>query len=282
MLTTRLRTLPDFTSLGAMNGQNIPSAGTGLPAERRSWVLQRLAESGVVRTQDVADGLGVSVETVRRDLAVLESEGMLERVHGGAASVGRRQVSEPAYGIRAQQGSAEKQAIGVVAASLVKTDYTVFIDIGTTALEVVRALPQDFQGRVVTYSLPIAQEVSSRFAAEVLLGGGRLRPGDLATSGRQTLDLFADIRADLALLSCGGASAEAGVTDFHLGEVDAKRLMIKNSARRYLLADSSKFGQFAPYHVADWGSFTGMVSDRPPTGVLAEALRSAGVETVTR
>ncbi len=265
-----------------MNGQNTPPAGTGLPTERHARIVQLLGESGFIRTQDVADLLGVSVETVRRDLAALESEGVLERVHGGAALLGLRQLSEPAYAVRAEQHRAQKQVIGELAAGLVKPEYTLFIDVGTTTLQAVRALPPDFHGRVVTNSLPIATEVCSRFDAEVLLGGGRLRAGELVTSGRQTRELFSDVRADLALLSCGGLSAQAGITDFEFDEMDGKRLMIRNAARKYLLADSSKFDHSAPYHMADFDSLTGLVTDGVPTGSLAAALRAAGVETVTR
>jgi DeoR/GlpR family transcriptional regulator of sugar metabolism len=263
-----------------MTSQEAALSGTELPVLRRSLIVRRLAEAGVIRTQDLSDELRVSVETVRRDLAVLESEGILERVHGGAASVDQRLSEEPSFLDRSAIGESAKSRIGAAAASLVRDGSTVFLDVGTTALNLALALPMTFRGVVVTNSLPAAAELAKRPHADVLVTGGRVRGGDLAMAGQHALDLLESIRADVAFLGSGGVHAASGLTDFHLEEVAGRHVMMRNSAKSYVLADSSKFNRIAPFHVGDWDAFSGLITDEePPTGLHA-AVTLAGAEVI--
>lgn len=263
-----------------MVSQEAALSGTELPVVRRSLILKRLAESGVVRTQDLSDEMHVSVETIRRDLAALEGEGVLERVHGGAANVDQRLSEEPSFLDRSALGESAKSRIGAAAANLVRDGATIILDVGTTALSLAAALPMTFRGIVVTNSLPAAAELAKRPGADVLVTGGRIRGGDLAMAGQHAVDLLADIRADLAFLGSGGVHATSGLTDFHLDEVASRRVMIRNSAKSYILADSSKFNRIAPYHVGQWDAFSGLVTDEEPPSGLRAAVANAGAEVI--
>lgn len=251
-----------------------------LAAKRHELIASALRTAGVVSTEELARKLAVSAETIRRDLVVLERRGALRRVHGGAALEANLGGEEPSFADRSATGAEQKRLIGRRAAALVRPGQTVILDIGTTALEVARALPLEHRGTVATCSLPVAVELSSRRDVEVLVSGGRLRPGDLALANAQTVAFFNDLRADLAFLGSGGVDAEAGLTDFHLDEVASRRVMLANTARSFILADHSKLGRIAPHRVCPLSAVAGLVTDAPVSGALRTAIEIAGAEIV--
>ncbi|MGB3483600.1 MAG: DeoR/GlpR family DNA-binding transcription regulator [Mycobacterium sp.] len=247
-----------------------------LPVERHEAIVEAISTAPAVSTDELVRRLGVSAETVRRDLALLEERGALRRVHGGAAPVANRRGIEPSYSERAMIGHQAKVQLARVAAGLLEDGQTVVIDIGTTAVAVAQAIPRSFTGTVATPSLPVAVELADRPGIEVLLAGGRVRAGDLACSSAFTTAFFAGIYPDIALLGSGGVHAEAGLTDFHLDEIDVRRTIIANSARSYILADSSKVGQVAPYQVCDLSAVTGLITDNNTDTDVAAAIERAG------
>lgn len=247
-----------------------------LPVERHEAIVEAVSTAQAVSTDELVRRLGVSAETVRRDLAMLEERGALRRVHGGAAPVENRPGHEPPYSERSMIHHQAKAQMARVAAGLLEDGQTVVIDIGTTAVAVAQAIPRGFTGTVVTPALPVAIELADRPGIEVLLAGGRVRAGDLACSNAFTRSFFADIYADVALLGSGGVHAEAGLTDFHLDEIDVRRVIIANSARSYILADASKIGQVAPYRVCELGAVTGLITDQNTDPAVAAAIEETG------
>jgi DeoR/GlpR family transcriptional regulator of sugar metabolism len=129
---------------------------------------------------------------------------------------------------------------------------------------------------VITPSLPVAVELADRPGIEVLVAGGRVRAGDLACSNAHAKAFFADVYADIAFLGSGGVDARTGLTDFHLDEVDIRRTIIANSSRSYILADSSKLGQVAPYRVCGLSEIDGLITDRTPPPSIAAAFEETG------
>ncbi|WP_399881677.1 DeoR/GlpR family DNA-binding transcription regulator [Streptomyces sp. BBFR51] len=246
-----------------------------LPVERHRRIVAELARLRFVTTDDLTALLGVSHETVRRDLAQLEQRGELTRVHGGATIPDTPVGEEASFSERSGAMAREKQAIGRIAAALVEPGQTVVIDVGTTALEVARALPADHAGVIATPSLLVAAEVSTRPRVEVLVSGGRLRAGDLACSNAQAVDFFADLRADAVFVGSGGI-APYGLTDFHLDEVATKRAMLANASHRYVLADSSKFGRTAAHRVCDLSGFDTLLTDQSCPQDLRTAISRTG------
>ncbi|MBA6440675.1 DeoR/GlpR family DNA-binding transcription regulator [Streptomyces sp. GMR22] len=246
-----------------------------LAAERHRRIVAEIARLNFITTDHLTTLLGVSHETIRRDLALLERRGELSRVHGGATSRQAPVGEEASFNERSGTLAAEKEAIGRAAAALIEPNQTIVIDVGTTALEVARALPADHVGVVATPSLLVATEVSTRPRVEVLVSGGRLRPGDLACSNAQAVEFFGNLRADAVFLGSGGI-APYGLTDFHLDEVATKRAMLDNASHRYVLADSSKFGRMAAHRVCELNGFDTLITDKPCPAELRTALSRAG------
>ncbi|WP_370185521.1 DeoR/GlpR family DNA-binding transcription regulator [Rhodococcus wratislaviensis] len=247
-----------------------------LPVERHKAIVNALNSAGVVSTEGLVQLLGVSQETVRRDLALLEERGTLRRVHGGAASLVARGGEEPSFTERSQLEHEAKAELAQAAVSLIHTGQTIVIDIGTTAVEVARAIPHSFRGTVATPSLLVAAELAERPSVDLLVCGGRVRKGDLACANAHAKAFFTDLYADLAFVSSGGLDTEIGLTDFHLDEVDVRKTILANSAHSYVLADSSKIGRVAPHRVCTLDTLDGLITDFPVSQDIAQAFKDAG------
>jgi len=234
-----------------------------LPAQRREAILARVRTQGAASAEELSRSLGVSVETIRRDLRGLRDQGLLNRVHGGAMA--SRRTSEGSFAARSTLNLARKQAIAAFAAFLVGAEETIVIDTGTTPLELARALPASFHGRVLTNSVPVAAVLCDRNDIELLLCGGQIRPGDGACSGTHAAAFFADFYADKAFLGAGGVHPEAGLTDYYPAEAAVRRTITAHSAATYVLADSSKLGVIAVYRVCTLDQLTAVITDDQET-----------------
>jgi DeoR/GlpR family transcriptional regulator of sugar metabolism len=247
-----------------------------LPTQRRQAILAQVREQAAASAEDLARQFGVSVETIRRDLRRLQERGLLERVYGGATRRSGRS-SEGSFAARSTRNSDRKRAIAALAASLVEPGETVVIDVGTTALEVARALPGTFSGRVLTNSVPAAMELSDRTDVELLLCGGQVRAGDGACAGAHAEAFFGEFYADRAFLGSGGVHPQAGLTDYYPAEVVVRRTIIDHTAMTYVLADSSKLGEIAVHRVCPLARLTAVVTDDAENSAAFAVLAAAGV-----
>jgi DeoR/GlpR family transcriptional regulator of sugar metabolism len=250
-----------------------------LPTERRLAIVEEIRERPMLRADELARRFEVSVETVRRDLRALARDGVLDRVYGGATPA-RSRSAEGSFLQRSASHLDRKRAIAQLAAQLVEPGETIVLDVGTTALEVARALPDGWHGRVLTCSVPVAVELAGRATAEVVLSGGTVRDGDLALSGSHARAFFADYYADRAFLGSGGVHPAAGLTDYHPDEVDTRRVVIEQAERSYVLADSSKLGAIAVRKVCDLDRITAVLTDGQDNTDASDALAAAGVRIV--
>lgn len=253
-----------------------------LPVARRAKLLAELNRAGSLSTDDLAERLGVSGETIRRDIALLEQEGQLARVHGGAMTLPAAALvkSEEPYDVRQDEHREAKVQVGQAAVSLIKNGDMIALDVGTTSLQIAKALPDDFHGVVATPCLLVAAELAGRPGIDVLLSGGLVRGGDMACSNAQAIAFFRDLNTDIAFLSSGGLTARHGLTDFYRDEVATRREMLKSAAKAYIAADTSKIGKVAPYRVCDLGDVDGLITDATPTESLLRELERQGVQLV--
>jgi DeoR family transcriptional regulator, fructose operon transcriptional repressor len=247
-----------------------------LPTQRRQAIIAQVREQAAASAEDLSRQFGVSVETIRRDLRALQERGLLERVYGGATRPSGRST-EGSFAIRSSRNVDRKRAIAALAASVVEPEETVVIDVGTTALEVARALPASFRGRVLTNSVPAAMELSGRSDVELLLCGGQVRPGDGACAGAHAEAFFSEFYADRAFLGSGGVHPEAGLTDYYPAEVAVRRTIIGHTAMTYVLADSSKLGEIAVHRVCMLDRITAVLTDDAENSAAFAALAAADV-----
>jgi DeoR family transcriptional regulator, fructose operon transcriptional repressor len=246
-----------------------------LPSQRRHAILAAVRAEDAASAEALARQFDVSVETIRRDLRALHSDGLLERVYGGATRPSGRS-SEGTFSARSVRNIERKRAVAALAASLIEPDDTVVIDVGTTALEVAKALPPAFRGRVLTNSVPVAMALTERPELDLMLCGGQVRTGDAACSGAHAEAFFGEFYADKAFLGSGGVHAQAGLTDYHPPEVATRRTIIAHAAASYVLADSSKLGAIAVHRVCPLGRVTAVLTDSEAGAEVLGSLTAAG------
>ena len=246
---------------------------------RRQRLGELVLSHGFVRVADASRMLGVSEVTVRADLSVLEADGVVTRVHGGA--VPATTVSESPLEQTVRQDADIKRRIGERAAALVRSGESVLLDVGSTALAAARALVarDDLRDVVVlTNGLSIALALEPAIPRlTVVVLGGTLRPLQHSLVDPHATDALAAIRADVGLIGCNGVDAEAGVTNLNLAEAQVKRAMVRASARRVLLADASKLGRRHLGSIGAIEDFDVLVTAGAPADELLGPIRRRGV-----
>lgn len=248
-----------------------------LPAERHHTILDVVRNRRAVRVSTLSELLGVSEVTVRRDLEDLEHRGLLERTHGGAIAT-QRMGPEPAYIEASGRNAGEKRAIGRVAASLTEPGDTVFLNGGTTTLQVFRHL--DPGVRVVTNHVGMALEAADR-DVELLLVGGDYRAPSNSCVGTFACDMLRRVFATKAFIGVEGVGRRSGLTSPAAEEAEIVRLMIEQTRGEVtVVADHTKLGTVADFAVAPLGSVTRLVTDAGIDDGYRDDLREMGLEVV--
>ena len=248
-----------------------------LADHRLELIMSELSARGECRTRQLAEKFQLSEMTVRRDLAELETRGLLRRVHGGAVMLNR----DVEYAQRLELGQAEKQMVGQTATRLLKSGQTVYLDAGTTALEMARAiaqgLPQVTHLHIVTHGISIATELAGRTPYQLQLIGGEVYQNALSTVGPVALAQIGELNFDLFFMGAGGVDADAGWTNSNHVEAVIKRAVIARSKSVVAICDSAKWGQasFAP--IVPFEGVTRWIVDRGLAREGVEAARTAGI-----
>jgi DeoR family fructose operon transcriptional repressor len=260
---------------------NRPPPGPGetqLAALRHQTILETLLERGQVSANGLAEQLGVTHETVRKDLLFLQERGLLRRVHGGAVPV-ESVAYEPSVGARTTY-AAEKSRIAAAAKQFIPERGAVLIDSGTTTAALAEVFPPSPHVLAITNSLPIAMAMLPR-AGTVATLGGKVRPETWATVDEWALQHLGSIRADVAFLGANAFSIEHGLATPDQSEAAVKAGFVRSARLRVLLADHSKFGRESVFRYAALTDIDVLVTDEGLTEQAAVELeRSCGVEVI--
>lgn len=248
-----------------------------LAVSRIDHIAQALDAKGSVSVADLAHQLGVSRETIRRDIKALAGQGRASVVHGGAA---RRAAIEPSLAARVSANTAGKQAIGRRAASLVSDGMVVLIDSGSTTYSMGAALMELNNLTVITNSLPIATMLCRAPGVKVIMLGGQIDPNDEAAFGVETIAALAHFRVDLVFLGVGGISSEGEFTDYSRLAAETRHTMMKAGQKVYILADHSKFGHSTPVLIASVAHIAGLIVDELPPASIARTAAAQHWEVI--
>lgn len=244
-----------------------------LPAQRRARIVEFLRAHGAVTLVQLAQALGASVSTLRRDLDELQQEGALDRTHGGALL---RKLSyatfEPAAAAAAELSPAEKAAIGAAVAARLQPGQSVIFDSGSTTLAAARAAVERGLALIaVTNDLEIAKVLGTGRNMQVHVLGGRLRPGSHTLLGEAGLAFAAGLRADVLLL--GAHALTKGVVSETTPELVAmKQALLQASDRHWLLLDGSKFRPRAFMRVCELDDLHEVFCDVEPPAAEAKRM----------
>lgn len=240
----------------------------------------RQHESGIVTIAELSQFLAVSDMTIRRDLALLEHQSILRRVHGGAVAI-QQANGEKSFKYRTTRADPQKQIIGWLAAQLVSDGDRIILDAGTTTLQVAYNLTCKERLTVITNNLPVANELAQCADIVVILLGGIVKHNKSCTVGNMVRQSLSLLSADKYFLSATNFSIRMGAMETDMVETEVKQAMLRSANETILVADSSKFDISALIQVAPLKQITRIVSD---DGLPAEAIRlieAEGVEVIT-
>ena len=236
------------------------SADPLLSDERVAAIRDRIRSEGRVVAAVLAVEFGVSEDTVRRDLRALAAKGHCERVYGGAI---RPRHAPTSLRRRIGEASEAKRRLGRLAASLTESGQTIFVDAGSTNLEIARHLPRDRGLTVVTNAPSIAEALSDPAGVEIVMVGGRFDPRLGSCLGGQTIEWLERLFPDIAFIGTCGLSSEAGLSAFSAEEAALKRVVAARTRRLAVAVTGEKLGLSAPFQISGAETVSHLVTDDP-------------------
>ncbi len=249
-----------------------------LAPQRLDHLRSLIRESGVIRVEALCRQLGVSPATVRRDLDQLERSGAIRRVHGGAVSVESR-LDEPLFDSKTSIAAREKRRIAEAALTFIEPDETIYLDGGSTVLELARLLRERTNLTVVTNSLRAATELAGR-GPRLILIGGELRRLSQTVVGPLTRLTLEGLHLDKAFMGTIGVTLKEGLTTTDPGEAYTKELVMGLARQVILLADSSKAGKVSFARAGKLEHVHVVITDKGVGKDFAKELNQKGIKLV--
>src|SRR5438270_3648449 len=248
-----------------------------LSVERRRLIAENLRSRGVVSVGEMAEALGTTEITVRRDMRAMAKDGLLVRAHGGAllpSAIGH----EPRSSEKAHQAGAEKASIAGLALEMLRPGHSILVGPGTTTLALARLLGDVAELTVVTNSLLVAQALMASPRVEVILTGGTLRRSIHALVGPATEESVRALRASTAFISGNGFTAERGLSTPSPLVAATDRAFAGAAQQVVVLADHTKIGQDTMCQTVPVGRVHTLITDTRADPILLEQIRSVGVD----
>ncbi|HEY0667861.1 MAG TPA: DeoR/GlpR family DNA-binding transcription regulator [Sphingobacteriaceae bacterium] len=245
-----------------------------LKKERHNFIIKQINLRNKVLLTELSEKLGVSEDTVRRDLTELADEGKLIKVHGGALSKSYH-LSSMSDGIYALN---EKKAVAWKAAKLIKDGMNVLTGGGTTVIETIKNIPLSVKATLFTISPLVALELANHNNLQVILIGGRFSRDARVTMGSQVTNYLSEIRVDICFLGANDLSAETGVTDSDIEAVQLKKSMIASANKLVILAISERLKSENRIRVCDNTQIHTLITELEPTDEILKGFDQAGIK----
>jgi DeoR/GlpR family transcriptional regulator of sugar metabolism len=231
-----------------------------LREERHNYILQQIALHKKVYCLELCKALGTSIDTVRRDLADLEKDGKLQKVHGGAISKSfHYPFQQPEVYARDKKKEIAKKAL-----RLIRDEMTLLIGGGTIMLELARMFPQNLNVTIFTVSPLVALEIAQRSTAEVILLAGKLMPNSYICTGAAVIRQLSEVHVDLCLLGTNAISPKDGITDTDWDLMQVKKTMIGSSKKTAALALAEKLGSAQNLQVCNLHAIDYLITELDP------------------
>ena len=246
-------------------------------AERHKYIKEQLQAKGFVRVNDLADQLGVTGATIRKDLRILESQNILLRTHGSASPV-KPHVMDISIDVKAQQNKDKKHCIALAAQKLIQPDDAIILASGSTVTAFAEVLSPISTINVVTPSIGIALLMNDRDNVKVLLLGGEMYKNSLSVRGSYTEAGLVNVSCSKLFIGCDGINLETGVTCATIEEARLTTAMMKASSKTVILADSSKFGRRGFGKIGNIEDFDIIITDSGIPDNMREKIEDLGVQ----
>ncbi|RZI43585.1 DeoR/GlpR transcriptional regulator [Herbaspirillum sp. HC18] len=246
------------------------------PRQRR--LLDTVRQRVTMSVEELAQELGVTPQTVRRDVKMMEKAQLLARYHGGVGLPSS--VENIDYSQRQVLNIDAKRRIAGAVASQVPSGCSLLINIGTTTEEVARALLHHQGLHVVTNNLNVASILADNSKCEVILAGGVVRGRDRGIVGEATIDFIRQFKVDIGIIGISSIEADGTLRDFDPREVKVAQAIIEQSREVWLVADHDKFGRQALVRMGHVSQIDMLITDKRPPDALSRVLKDAHVDVV--
>ncbi len=243
---------------------------------RQINLLDTVRNRGSATVEQLADLLGVTLQTVRRDVQRLADNGLLTRFHGGVR-MPTSTTENIAYQQRASLHAEGKARIARAVAARVPNDCSLILNIGTTTEAIAQQLMRHTGLRVITNNLNVATILSGNTACEVIVAGGSVRSRDRAVTGEATIDFIRQFKVDIALIGVSSIESDGSLRDFDLREVKVAQTIIAQGREVWLAADASKFNRPAMIELGTLSQIDCLFTDAAPPAPFPALLDSAQV-----
>lgn len=247
--------------------------------ERHDYILEQLDKKGFIRVQEIAEALGVTGATIRKDLRTLESLHKLYRNHGSASPVKQKVIDLPVQE-KSLIHAAQKKAIAIAAAQLVSEDDAILLTSGSTIEAFALNLKPKGKLNAVTPSLRVGVFLSEKEDINVLMLGGHIVKKSFSTRDAYTLEGLKNVRCSKLFFSCDGFSLEAGITTAFVEEANVTNSMMDAAMQVILLADSSKLGKVGFGKICDISSIDILITDSDIPDGVKQSFENAGVQVI--
>ncbi|MCC4859128.1 DeoR/GlpR family DNA-binding transcription regulator [Vibrio splendidus] len=249
-----------------------------IPAERQRTILSLLSHQEVISISELVEQLEVSHMTIRRDIVKLEASGKVVSVSGGVqlAQALHRELSHDA---KVEQQANEKVQIGKLAAQLIEKDATVYLDAGTTSLEIAHQLATREDLLIITNDFSIAAYLMNHSPCEIYHTGGKVDRENQSSIGGKVAEFLAGMNIDIAFISSSSWSLK-GLSTPNENKVLVKKAIVKSAQTNYLISDSTKYGRVASFHALDMESLDGVITDTNLPSSVIEELNDKGIEVI--
>lgn len=246
---------------------------------RHSQLLALVRSHGTISIEQLAESLGVTLQTVRRDVTALAEAQHLQRYHGGVRMPSST-TENVAYQQRQSLNAEGKQRLARAVAKAIPNHCALLINLGTTTEAVAHELLQHQGLRVITNNLNVARILSANPSCEVIVAGGVMRMHDQGIVGEAAVDFIRQFRVDIGLIGISGIEQDGSLRDFDLREVKVAQALIEHSREVWLAADSTKFNRPAMVELARLEQIDRLFTDAPPPAPFVQLMQDAGVDCV--
>ncbi len=247
--------------------------------KRRDDICKLLKERNILSISELSSILNISKITVRRDLDYLARQNMIKKTYGGAI-IETTKDYEPPYMIRSLKMEEQKKSIGKLAASLIPENSLIFIDVGTTLLELAKNLPLDKNISVITNWIPIAEELGKKQFSNLFLLGGKVNCREMSIIGNYPLQFLDNFNIEICFIGVGGISIDHGLTDYTVEEIEIKKQMIQRSKVKIVLADHTKFNRLAPIKICDLSEIDKIITSEGIEEKVKQKYEDYGIEII--
>lgn len=242
---------------------------------RQAMIVQKAQMEGFVSIDGLAASLGVTPQTIRRDINMLCEQRVLRRYHGGASlPTSARNID---YNSRRGLMRDEKERIGQLVARHIPDGASLFLNIGTTTEAVARALLHHRGLRIITNNINVAVQLSQGQDFEITIAGGRLRRQDLAVVGEATVEFINQFKVDFGIIGISGIDPDGTLLDFDYREVKVAQAIVANARQVFLATDHTKFGRPAMVKLGHVSLLDALFIDRPPPQAFLDLLAAERV-----